>query len=447
MKNKSRFHTTLATSAGLIASALLASGCQSSDDNAPGTGIGSDSSADSEGNVGSGAEAGSDGARGGIPGDAGTSADTGIGADTGKGGSDDAGTSGDSGGSDGAMGGGQSDGSTTNDAAPFDASARDSASDGAGVMDTAPYEASAEDGTIEGGGTTDAVSPEASGPSADAAAPYSPIESIDVPGSTGLAVSKTSLDNGELFLLRANGSVDVGGTAIDAEFGGFSGTQPGTDTVGGVDVGVDFGLKTVRLAVPLVPGRMKWFGAYRSDHVYYMIVNGAGNPLSLKLLAPATTGGTGTITVSLYRLSPTLQPVGTLVDTVAAPVTLTPARTAISTSENTIYLLRCAGQATVGGNGLGMGDADWMDYAANGSGQEDIGDANTDYGLGVDEPFVGAANTNTPRKRWWGLWRADHTYYMLFTGTGNSIEFNYYDSGYGDNSTTVTLSVGVRALD
>ena len=130
----------------------------------------------------------------------------------------------------------------------------------------------------------------------------------------------------------------------------------------------------------------------------------------------------------------------------AAPVTETPAMTAVATVQNTIYLLQCNGQAKTGGNGLGMGDADWMDYAADGTGKEDIGDANTDYGLGVDEPFVGAANSNTPRKRWWGQWRADHTYYMLFTGTGNPIQFNYYDSGYGDNSTTVTLAVQLRSL-
>jgi hypothetical protein len=314
------------------------------------------------------------------------------------------------------------------------------------MNDDNSIEASAEESIADVGFSTDATPFDASAEGGGAAAPDSPLESIDVPAGTGSGVSRTSLDNGELFLLRASGTVDFGGTPIDAEFGGFGPAQPGTDSVGGVDVGVDFGLKTVRAAVPPVPGRMKWFGDYSQSHVYYVVVNGTGIPLSLKLLAPTAAAGSGSITVSIYGLSPTLQPIGTVVDTVAAPVTATPAMTAVATIQDTIYLLQCDGQAKTGGNGLGMGDADWMDYAADGTGKEDIGDANTDYGLGVDEPFVGAANSNTPRKRWWGQWRADHTYYMLFTGTGNPIQFNYYDSGYGDNSTSVTLAVQVRAL-
>jgi hypothetical protein len=27
----------------------------------------------------------------------------------------------------------------------------------------------------------------------------------------------------------------------------------------------------------------------------------------------------------------------------------------------------------------------------------------------------------------------DHTYYLLFTGTGNPVQLLYFDSGYGDN--------------
>ena len=51
----------------------------------------------------------------------------------------------------------------------------------------------------------------------------------------------------------------------------------------------------------------------------------------------------------------------------------------------------------------------------------------------------------TPRMRWWGLWRKDRTYYMLFTGTGKPIQFLYHDSGYGDNSPTDQLSVRIFA--
>ena len=282
--------------------------------------------------------------------------------------------------------------------------------------------------------------------SADAGAPDPGLETMALSGSAGTAVSTTSLDTGELFLLRAAGTIDFGGTTIDPEFGGFGPAKEGSDVLAGVDVGVDFGLKTVRAAVPSAPGRMKWFGAYRDDHVYHVIVNGEGKPLSLKLLKPTDTAGSGSITVSLYRLSPTLDPVGKLVDTVQAALTKTSVASVAATTGGTVYLLQCDGQGPVGGGGLANGDADWMDYAADGSGKVDIGDAKTDYGLGVDEPFVGAANTNTPRKRWWGQWRKDHVYYMLLAGTGNPIQFNYYDSGYGDNSATVKLTVRLRAL-
>jgi hypothetical protein len=292
----------------------------------------------------------------------------------------------------------------------------------------------------------DAPAADTSVGSGDAAAADPALETIVVPGSIGTGVSSTPLDNGELFLLRASGTVDFGGTTIDAEFGGFGAGNDGTDSVGNVDVGVDFGLKTVRAAVPAVAGRMKWFGAYRNDHVYYVIVNGVGSPLSLKLLKPTAAAGSGSITVSLYRLSPTLQTVGKLVDTVSVPVVKVSVKSSVATSAGTTYLLQSVGQAPCGSGGTGNGDADYMDYAADGTGQVDIGDANTDYGLGVDEPFVGNANTNTPRKRWWGLWRKDHIYYMLFAGTGSQVQFDYYDSNYGDNSTTVKLTAGVREL-
>lgn len=338
---------------------------------------------------------------------------------------------------------GSSTGSSGDAIAPgTDAATVADASSGADAATVADASSSGTDATADA--AQEAISGSDAGD--DATPPDPPEESVEIPGSTGNGISKMALDTGELFLLRANGTVDYGGTTMDAEYGGFASGTDGTDSVGGVDVGVDFGLKTVRLAVPPVLGRMKWFGPYRTDHVYYVIVNGVGNPLSVKLLRPTLLAGSGGITVSIYRLSPTLHTVGMLVDTVAAPVTLTPTTSAVATTLGTVYLLQCDGQAHVGGNGLAKGDADWMDYADNGTGQVDIGDAKTDYGLGVDEPFVGMANSNTPRKRWWGLWRKDHIYYMLFAGTGNKIHFDYYDVGYGDNSATVTLAVRLWGL-
>ena len=48
-----------------------------------------------------------------------------------------------------------------------------------------------------------------------------------------------------------------------------------------------------------------------------------------------------------------------------------------------------------------------------------------------------------PRLRWWGTWRKDHTYYLLFAGTGKPIQFLYFDSGYGDNGPMDKITVKI----
>ena len=111
----------------------------------------------------------------------------------------------------------------------------------------------------------------------------------------------------------------------------------------------------------------------------------------------------------------------------------------MTTSNSMVYLLQASGSGKVGGGGLGRGDAEYMDYKADGSGAEDIGDHNIDYGLGVDE----ADPRKSPRQNWWGPFRLDHIYYMLFVGTGQPIHFHYYDSVYSDNSPTDRLTVNV----
>jgi len=271
------------------------------------------------------------------------------------------------------------------------------------------------------------------------AVPSVAIDSVKVPGNGESVTFKTTLGNGDLYLLKASGAVGSGTGSVDAEFGGFGPGKDGSDVVGGVDVGVDVGRPALRGA----SGRMKWFGGYRPDHVYYMIVTGDGKPLTLKL---NTSGGaaSGAITVALVPLSSNPPVLGKALETLQVPVLETKTSTTMVPAKSTVYLLQCAGQGKVGGGGLGMGDAEYMDYRADGTGKEDIGDAHTDYGLGVDE----ADQSKSPRKNWWGAWRKDHVYYMLYTGTGNPITFMYYDvkGGYGDNSKTDRLSVSVFAV-
>ncbi len=268
------------------------------------------------------------------------------------------------------------------------------------------------------------------------------VESIAVRADGQAATSKASLDNGELYLLKATGIAEVGGVSLDAEYGNFTGSAVGQDSISGTDVGVDVGVKVERTPKGTTAGRKKWFGNYRVDHTYYLILTGSGAPLSLKLVAPVGAGA-GAVTVSLFRLSPSAPALAPALETVLANVTKPTVRSTLATAAANVYLLQASGSGKTGGLNLALGDADWMDWAADGKGKVDIGDLDVDYGLGVDE----SDPTKTPRQHWWGPWRKDHSYFMLFAGTGATISFSYYDVGdYGDNSKTDKLTVHVFAV-
>jgi hypothetical protein len=265
------------------------------------------------------------------------------------------------------------------------------------------------------------------------------IDSLSVPASGVGATFRTSLVKGELYLLKAMGTVRAGSDFVDAEFGGFGNGNAGKDTINGVDVGVDIGTQALRLGKT---GREKWFGNYTASHVYYMIVTGAGIPLTLKLV---TSGGaaTGAITVALVRLSPYPPPLAKPLDSLPIPVTKTVVHTPMKPANATVYLLQCSGQGKVGGNHSGMGDADYMDYdSTTGAGSVDVGDNNTDYGVGVDDTVITHTKPATPRRYWWGPWRKDRYYYTLYSGTGKPVTFLFFDVGYGDNvSSNIKIKV------
>ncbi len=264
------------------------------------------------------------------------------------------------------------------------------------------------------------------------------LESLQVPANGAAVTFKTSFEAGKLFLLKASGSVVLGTDIFDAEYASEGGIT-GTDMVAGTDVGIDVGLKWPRQLKGVVPGRMKWFGGYQADHTYYMIVTGNGRPLTLKLVTGNDRAGTGHISVSLFSLSPATDDFSKPLETLPVSVLEETVHTSLTTSNSVVYLLQCSGSGKVGGGGLGQGDADYMDYNADGSGKVDAGDYNVDYGLGVDETDI----KQSPRQNWWGPWRQDHNYFMLFRGTGQPIHFHYYDAGYGDNSQTDRLTVKI----
>ena len=270
--------------------------------------------------------------------------------------------------------------------------------------------------------------------------PGTAIDSVSVSGGGANVTFKTSLVNGELYLLKAFGTVGVGTDQMDAEFGGFGAGGAAKDTINGVDVGIDIGTQKLRQNKT---GREKWAGPYNPNHVYYMLVTGTGIPLTLKLVKSGTAAAAGSITAALVRLSPyppqiAAQPL----DSVFVPVIRQIVHTTFKPAKSAVYLLQCSGQGHAGGNNAGMGDADYMDYdSTTGAGAEDIGDCNTDYGVGIDDTICKC--NMTPRMYWWGPWRKDRFYYTLYTGTGNPITILFFDSGYGDNSTTAKLKVKV----
>jgi hypothetical protein len=264
------------------------------------------------------------------------------------------------------------------------------------------------------------------------------LETVEMPINGDAVTFKTNCEQGEVYLLKSTGTIVLGTDIFDAEYISEGG-DTGKDMADTTDVGVDIGVKSQRQLKGVVPGRIKWFGPYRQDHVYYTLVTGNGQPLTLKFVAGDDRIGAGDISVSLYRLTPLPEDFPKPLETLKVSVLDETTPSTMTTSNGTVYLLQCSGSGKVGGGGLGQGDADYMDYKADGSGKVDVGDHDVDYGLGVDETDI----NKTPRQNWWGPWREDHTYFMLFAGTGQPIHFHYYDVGYGDNSKTDRLTVNV----
>jgi hypothetical protein len=290
--------------------------------------------------------------------------------------------------------------------------------------------------------------------------PASAVETIDVPAAGTPVTFKTSLTSGALYLLEANGSVPVGTEVQDAEFESAANGTDVADIVNGTDVGIDIGLLQIQppdgtTQVASGPGRMKWFGSFRTVHIYYMTVTGAGQPLTLTLVTSGN-ASSGSIPVSLFLLaspppandtpvpgptpaSPAPPSIGvSTIETLQIPVEKITVESTMTANSGDIYLLQASGAAFVGAANLGMGDAEYDDWSATGGGANN-NDGACDFGIGVDETDI----CQGPRMRWWGPYRNDHVYYMLYTGTGSHVSFLYFDSNYSDNSSTDTLTINI----
>jgi hypothetical protein len=265
--------------------------------------------------------------------------------------------------------------------------------------------------------------------------------------------SSAPLAAGQMYLLKATGVVTVGNRRQDAEWTFADGSAP-ADLAAATDVGIDVGVKRVlpalgRKPAPPSDDRLKWFGGYRPDHVYYLLVTGTGAPLSLRLISAEPSRGA--LTVAIYRLTPAPPAIGAPLETVMVPAReKVLVQSALRPTPGSIHLLQAVGEVQVGGPGA-MGDAEFHDYHPDGRGFNE-GEAGVDFGLGVDEPEIGAPGAATTgsqhpqRRHKWGAFRMDHTYYMLHAGTGDAIGLNYHDSGgktgvYKDNEGFLPISI------
>jgi hypothetical protein len=223
-----------------------------------------------------------------------------------------------------------------------------------------------------------------------------PVDLSSIPPDMSVAFATPVLANGDIYLIKVRG---VGG-------------QP--------------------LFVDLAPDKQQVLTA-STDKVQYALVDGQGSSVTISSTRPFNGS------VNYYDLTADSTSLGTALETIHMPVTKQLITSSTTTVAGNVYVLNCNGDGHVGGAGLGRGDADYMDYGADGHGATDIGDFNTDYGLGVDDtdPKV------SPRTHKWGAFRLDHNYYMIFVGTGKPINFLYYDTDYSDNSTTETLTVKI----
>lgn len=236
------------------------------------------------------------------------------------------------------------------------------------------------------------------------------------------AVTRTALARGQLYLLRASGAGVGGGPAL------------------ALDVGEELRLPGAgRKPAPPSGRPPAWVVGPRGA---YTILTGTGAPRPLRSRAG------GRVLLSIFPLTPAPPRLGDPIETVLVPAREKVAvRSAARPAAGAVYLLQAAGEVQVGGPG-NLGDAEFHDYRADGSGSNE-GEAGVDFGLGVDEPTIPVSTTGPhhPQRRLkWGAFRTDHTYYLLYRGTGEPIGLNYHDSGgrtgvYRDNEGFLPVSI------
>jgi len=130
---------------------------------------------------------------------------------------------------------------------------------------------------------------------------------------------------------------------------------------------------------------------------------------------------------------PDAPPVWTTVETLMVPCGGTVLTSTFVLQLNTMYRLRATGECTVNQGNGSRADAEYFGYNV---GQTYDTYNGVDSGIAVDDTTPGS--TKNPR---WGTFSAQHSYEVMWPGTGAAIQARYHDSAYNNNSGSLTLQI------
>lgn len=117
---------------------------------------------------------------------------------------------------------------------------------------------------------------------------------VNCPG--GDAVSNITLNNGEVYKLRASGECTcTGATGCDAEWLDFNAPQTNAFS-GDVDMGIGIDDPVFDLT------RLPDWGPYMSTHMYEADWTGVGAPITANFHDPDTSNNTGQLTLEILQL-------------------------------------------------------------------------------------------------------------------------------------------------
>jgi len=129
----------------------------------------------------------------------------------------------------------------------------------------------------------------------------------------------------------------------------------------------------------------------------------------------------------------------TLQETINVPVNGNLVSSTTVLDSGVTYKIQASGTFNVGGLGDGLGDAEYANFSNPPSSlQDNCGGTpdGVDLGIGIND----TVNDNA-KFPFWGGFESSHVYTIDFVGQGSSINLNYHDCAYTDNSGSLTVEV------